>query len=93
MAPGIRDAYKPAIGKRRNELVTPALILDLDVARKNIDFMMGQLKGLPAKLRPHVKGQKCVELAQLQLDAGAIGICTATVWKPSSWGAPELKIS
>jgi D-serine deaminase-like pyridoxal phosphate-dependent protein len=78
---GIRDAYKSAIGKRRDELVTPALILDLDVARRNIDFMMGRLKGLPAKLRPHVKGQKCVELARLQLDAGAQGICTATVWE------------
>jgi len=77
----IRDAYKPAIGKRRNELMTPALILDLDLARRNIDFMMGRLKGMPAKLRPHVKGQKSVELAQLQLEAGAIGVCTATVWE------------
>ena len=87
----IRDAYKSAIGKRRNELVTPALILDLDVARRNIDFMMGKLKGLPAKLRPHVKGQKCVELARLQLDAGAMGICTATVWEAIVMGRAGIE--
>ena len=87
----IRDAYKSAIGKRRNELVTPALILDLDVARRNIDFMMGKLKGLPAKLRPHVKGQKCVELALLQLDAGAIGICAATVWEAIVMGRAGIE--
>ena len=87
----IRDAYKSAIGKRRNELVTPALILDLDVARRNIDFMMGKLKGLPAKLRPHVKGQKCVELALLQLDAGAIGICTATLWEALVMGRAGIE--
>ncbi len=87
----IREAYKPAIGKRRNELVTPALILDLDVARNNIDFMMARLKGLPAKLRPHVKGQKCVELARLQLEAGAVGICTATVWEAIVMGRAGIE--
>ena len=87
----IRDAYKSAIGRRRNELVTPALILDLDVARRNIDFMMGKLKGLLAKLRPHVKGQKCVELALLQLDAGAIGICTATLWEALVMGRAGIE--
>ncbi len=77
----VREAYKSAIGSKRRELVTPALILDLDIARRNIDFMTERMKTLHAKLRPHIKVQKCVELAKMQVEAGAIGVCTATVWE------------
>ena len=75
----VRNVYWSAIGRPRRELVTPALILDLDVARRNIQFMARRLSGMKAKLRPHVKVQKSAELARLQIDAGAIGVCTATV--------------
>jgi D-serine deaminase-like pyridoxal phosphate-dependent protein len=77
----LRRAYAPAIGRRRGDLITPALILDLDVARKNIATMAERLSRLNAKLRPHVKVQKSAELARLQIAAGAIGVCTATVWE------------
>ena len=77
----IRNAYGPAIGRKRRDLVTPALILDLDVVRRNIDFMTHRMKSLHAKLRPHIKVQKNVELAKMQVAAGAIGVCTATVWE------------
>jgi len=73
--------YKSAIGSRRSDLVTPALILDLDVARRNIEFMAERLRGLHVNLRPHIKAHKSPELAKLQIRAGAIGICTATVWE------------
>ncbi len=74
-------AYGAAIGQKRDELVTPALILDLDVARRNIAFMAERMSTMPASLRPHVKVQKSTELARLQIEAGAIGVCTATVWE------------
>jgi len=77
----VRNAYRSAIGRSRRELVTPALILDLDAARRNIQFMARRLSGMKAKLRPHVKVQKSAELARLQIEAGAIGVCTATVWE------------
>jgi D-serine deaminase-like pyridoxal phosphate-dependent protein len=77
----IRNYYRSALGRHRRELITPALILDLDVARRNIDFMTQRLKSLHAKLRPHIKVQKSVELAKMQVKAGAIGVCTATVWE------------
>jgi D-serine deaminase-like pyridoxal phosphate-dependent protein len=76
-----RHAYGSALGCPRQELVTPALILDLDVARRNIQFMAERLRGMKARLRPHVKVQKSAELARLQLAAGALGVCTATVWE------------
>src|SRR2546427_12286962 len=77
----VRKAYRSAIGRSRRELVTPALILDLDAARRNIQFMARRLSGMKAKLRPHVKVQKSAELARLQIEAGANGVCTATVWE------------
>ncbi len=77
----LKNAYRSAIGRPRNALVTPALILDLDAARRNIRFMADRMRTLPAKLRPHIKVQKCVELALMQVEAGAIGVCTATVWE------------
>jgi D-serine deaminase-like pyridoxal phosphate-dependent protein len=77
----VRRAYSSAINCSLQEVVTPALILDLDVARQNIQAMAKRLEGLKAKLRPHIKVQKSPELARLQVEAGAIGVCTATVWE------------
>jgi D-serine deaminase-like pyridoxal phosphate-dependent protein len=77
----IRTAYSSVLGRPRGALATPSLVLDLDVARNNLRFMAERMKSLPAKLRPHIKVHKCAELARLQLQAGAIGVCTATVWE------------
>ncbi len=77
----VRKAYCSAIGRNRRQLITPALILDLDVVKDNIQFMMQRLSTTKARLRPHVKCQKSPELARMQVQAGAIGVCTATVWE------------
>jgi D-serine deaminase-like pyridoxal phosphate-dependent protein len=55
--------------------------MDLDVLRGNIRHMIWRLSSMSAKLRPHVKCHKSPELARLQIEAGAIGACTATVWE------------
>jgi D-serine deaminase-like pyridoxal phosphate-dependent protein len=77
----VKHAYGGAIGRHRHAVVTPALILDLTVARRNIRKMADMLKGKPAKIRPHIKVHKSPDLARMQVDAGAIGISTATVWE------------
>ena len=81
LASGIRERYKPAIGLSRRELPTPALILDLKAARRNIEYMAKRFQEFPDAHRPHIKVQKCVELARMQVEAGVIGVCTATVWE------------
>jgi len=66
------------------------------VARRNIDFMFTGLRSLHAKLRPHIKVQKSVQLAKMQIEAGAIGVCTATVWEAivmSSGGVKDVLIA
>jgi D-serine deaminase-like pyridoxal phosphate-dependent protein len=80
---GSVDAYRGAIGKGRRELTTPALILDLDIARRNIATMAEWTRS-HAKIRPHVKIHKCPQIARLQLAAGAIGLTTATVWETAA---------
>jgi D-serine deaminase-like pyridoxal phosphate-dependent protein len=77
----VRRAYGGAIGRRRGELVTPALLLDLPAARRNIEKMAERMRALPAELRPHVKVHKSPDLARMQVDVGAIGVSTATVWE------------
>jgi D-serine deaminase-like pyridoxal phosphate-dependent protein len=63
----------------RDELETPALLLHLDRARRNIDRMARLAAELGVGLRPHVKAHKSPELARLQLEAGAVGVACATV--------------
>src|SRR5882757_1140203 len=61
------------------DLDTPALYVDLDVLERNIARMQEQCRAWGVELRPHVKTHKIPEIAQLQLDAGAIGITVAKV--------------
>jgi len=59
------------------DLDTPALYVDLDVLEHNIARMQEQCRAWGVALRPHVKTHKIPEIAQMQLDAGAIGITVA----------------
>jgi D-serine deaminase-like pyridoxal phosphate-dependent protein len=43
--------------------------------------MADQVRMMPAELRPHIKVHKSPRLAQMQIEAGAIGVSTATVWE------------
>src|SRR5689334_24042889 len=61
------------------DLDTPALYVDLDAMEGNITTMQQQCREWGVDLRPHVKTHKIPEIAQLQLDAGAIGITVAKV--------------
>lgn len=61
------------------DLDTPALYIDLDVLERNIAHMQAQCRAWGVALRPHVKTHKIPEIAQMQLDAGAIGITVAKV--------------
>ena len=76
-----RRAVRDQIGRARDEVTTPALLLDLDVAKRNIATMAERFRELPAELRPHIKVHKSPQLALLQCQAGAIGVACATVWE------------
>jgi len=63
----------------KQQLPTPALLLDLDKFEANLARMAARIKESGKSLRPHAKAHKCVEIAKGQVAAGAIGVCVATV--------------
>ncbi|WP_339925923.1 DSD1 family PLP-dependent enzyme [uncultured Cyclobacterium sp.] len=65
------------IGLSKWELETPSLCLDLDIMEANLKKVHENLKGTGIGVRPHTKTHKCPALAKMQMDAGAIGVCTA----------------
>lgn len=74
--------YGSAIGRKRNELVTPALIIDLEIVSENLAFMADYMKKIPScSLRPHIKTHKSPDVALMQVKAGAVGVGTATIWE------------
>lgn len=66
------------IGLFKNDIDTPALLLDLDVMERNLHKMATYFHTVEANLRPHVKLYRATPiLAHLQLQAGAIGLTCA----------------
>ena len=63
----------------RWEIDTPALVVDLPGLKGNIQKMADFFKDKTAKVRPHFKTPKTVEIARMQLEAGARGITCAKV--------------
>jgi D-serine deaminase-like pyridoxal phosphate-dependent protein len=64
-----------------DQLLTPALLVDLEVLERNLSFMQRRAEKLDVKLRPHIKTHKCIEIARRQADAGARGITVSTFYE------------
>jgi len=56
-------------------LETPALVVDIDAALRNIQAMAARAKAANIALRPHAKTHKSPRFARLQVEAGAVGVC------------------
>lgn len=63
----------------RDDLPTPALILDLDGFEFNIAKMAKHCKDHNRALRPHGKTHKCPEIAKALIGVGAVGACAAKI--------------
>jgi 3-hydroxy-D-aspartate aldolase len=61
----------------RDEIPTPALLLDLDRFDANVARMTAHLRERGKAFRPHGKTHKCPEVARRFVAAGAVGSCTA----------------
>jgi D-serine deaminase-like pyridoxal phosphate-dependent protein len=62
----------------KQEIPTPALLLDLDLFEQNLERMASHVEQRGKKLRPHCKAHKCPQIARRQIARGAIGMCVAT---------------
>lgn len=65
---------------KKQEIPTPALVVDLPAMERNIRRMAGYYAGRACKLRPHFKAHKTPAIARRQLAAGSCtGLTCATV--------------
>ncbi len=54
---------------------TPFMVVDMDQTKKNIIKVQKLANENGKKLRPHSKTHKTPEIAKMQIEAGAIGVC------------------
>jgi D-serine deaminase-like pyridoxal phosphate-dependent protein len=65
------------IGLRKDELDTPALLVDLDILDRNIGEIAETCRAHHVNWRPHAKSHKSPDIVRKQLAAGAKGIVCA----------------
>lgn len=56
------------------DLETPSVLIDLDIMERNIRTMQAKCDAIGLNFRAHIKTHKLPLIAQMQLDAGAVGI-------------------
>ncbi|WP_421383280.1 D-TA family PLP-dependent enzyme [Bacillus salacetis] len=74
-----------------SNLDTPTLLLDYQKLMKNINEIASFAREHDLAYRPHIKTHKSVEIAKLQLQAGAVGITTATIPEAEAMAAGGIK--
>jgi D-serine deaminase-like pyridoxal phosphate-dependent protein len=80
----------------RDNTLTPALILDLNIFEKNIELLAAKARKWSVSLRPHAKTHKSADIALRQIHAGAIGVTCATLGEADLMvrsGVPSVLIS
>lgn len=63
----------------RQDLPTPALVLEWDAFQQNVTKMASFVKQSGRAFRPHAKTHKCPEIALELMKAGAVGACSAKI--------------
>lgn len=81
------ERLRALIGQGVDAIDTPALVVDLDAANRNMQRMAEFTAKHRLRLRPHGKMHKSAEFARLQLQAGAIGLCAQTVGEAEALAA------
>ena len=67
------------VGMKVEQVSTPALLVDIEALTRNMETMANYLARVGTSLRPHAKTHKTPAIAHMQMRAGAVGICCATV--------------
>ncbi|MBN2610835.1 MAG: alanine racemase [Bacteroidales bacterium] len=56
---------------------TPRVMADYDIMLANIQMVHNHARRYMIDIKPHVKSHKCLDIARIQLDEGAIGLTAA----------------
>jgi D-serine deaminase-like pyridoxal phosphate-dependent protein len=76
---------------KKHEIPTPALVVDYDKLRYNIDEMAERARKAGKTLRPHIKTHKTPIIAQMQMRAGAVGITCAKLGEAEVMAAAGIE--
>lgn len=68
-------------------LPTPSLIVDRARVERNVERMGTRIAALGARLRPHVKTHKAIEVGRMQQRAGMYGITVSTLAEARAFAA------
>src|SRR6267378_112346 len=75
----------------RDEIPTPALLLDLDRFQRNLERMTAHVRRTGKAIRPHAKTHKCPEIARRQIQAGALGVACAKLGEAEVMAAAGIR--
>jgi D-serine deaminase-like pyridoxal phosphate-dependent protein len=75
----------------RDEIPTPALLLDLDRFERNLTRMAEHVRRSAKQLRPHSKTHRCPEIARRQVAAGALGVACAKLGEAEVMAAAGIR--
>jgi 3-hydroxy-D-aspartate aldolase len=75
----------------RDEIPTPALLLDLDRFERNLVRMAELVRRAGKQLRPHAKTHRCPEIARRQVAAGALGVACAKLGEAEVMVAAKVR--
>src|SRR5919197_6239212 len=75
----------------RDEIPTPALLLDLDRFERNLTKMATHARRAGKHLRPHAKTHRCPEIARRQVAAGALGVACAKLGEAEVMAAAGVR--
>jgi len=78
--PSQADLASQYVGKRLQDLPTPAVILDRAKLKKNSDAMLHVCQKLDVGFRAHIKSHKTLEMSKMQVgDSGPAHFIVSTV--------------
>lgn len=74
-----------------DQIDTPSLLIDRDIAFKNIEMMQKKADELGVALRPHIKTHRMTYFAKKQVEQGATGIACAKIGEAEIMAAAGIK--
>lgn len=73
-------------------LDTPAVLVDMDIVRRNIVQFQSYADQIGMAVRPHIKTHKLPQIALMQLEAGAVGITCQKISEAEAMVAADSRL-
>jgi D-serine deaminase-like pyridoxal phosphate-dependent protein len=79
------------VGQSVNAIDTPALVVDLDAMRRNLMRMGDFARKHSIRWRPHAKTHKSAWIADMEMRAGAVGVCVQKTAEAEAMAAGGIR--